>query len=99
MSERDVAAAEMEEETGATYESLFLIGKHFLCNGFSNTQGFFFIAQGVRLDTNVSPSDAEPVTNVSSFPRTEVRRMIRDGELDDADSAFAIYLALDHLGV
>ncbi len=92
-----VARQELEEEIGGRCQSLDFLGKFYLANGFGNIQGCFFLANGVEI---TRPQDLEPteiIDEIAILPIQQVKQMIHNREINDADSAFAIFLALSHL--
>ncbi|MCT2586355.1 NUDIX hydrolase [Actinophytocola sp. S1-96] len=88
----ELAAAELAEETGFTADRLERLGYLNCAQGFTG-QGYH-----VFLATGLTPGPARREVEEQDmrqrwFPRTEVERMLRDGEITD-DSTLAAYLLL-----
>ena len=88
----ELAAAELAEETGLTAGRLEKLGYLNCAQGFTG-QGYH-----VFLATDLTPGPAHREVEEQDmrqrwFPRAEVERMLRDGEITD-DSTLAAYLLL-----
>ena len=100
-SERDeiaaVALRELREETGfelAEGGNLIPLGDYFTSPGFTDEQGYFFLAQPVR-ESAAGPSrdEAESILDCRAFGAGELRRMIAENEIRDANT-LAIFARL-----
>lgn len=85
------AARELEEETGYAAATLRLVGRFFIAPGLSYEQMWAFTAAGLRLVGARPEPDEELETTV--HPAAEVLGMIDRGELIDAKSIAAMFLA------
>jgi len=96
-SPEEVARQELKEEIGATCRTLECLGKYSLANGFGNIDGHFFLAKNVEMSDSQTLEATEVIDAIALFPRSRVQQMIQDGVINDAESAFAILLAFQHL--
>jgi len=93
-SDRDEVAAvalrELREETGfelAEGGNLTPLGDYFTSPGFTNEQGYFFLARPVReCAAGHSRDEAESILDCRAFSAEELRRMIADNEIRDANT-------------
>jgi ADP-ribose pyrophosphatase len=97
LSPESAAIRELREEAGATCRTLTHLGEFYLANGFANHRTRFFLAWDVRVVSRPDTEPLEQIAKVTSFPLTEVERLIREGEIKDGDSAFALLLAMNYL--
>ena len=97
LSPEVVALQELEEETGATCRILEHLGKFYLGNGYAHHYAHFFLALDVRRSSDIRLDAFEQITEIASFPIDEIKRMLRDGAINDGDSAFTLLLALNRL--
>ena len=91
------ALRELREETGATCSGLEPLGEFYLGNGFANHRARFFLARDTQISSPADPEAFEQIAQVTSFQLADIERLIRDGEVNDGDSAFALLLAINHL--
>jgi ADP-ribose pyrophosphatase len=85
-----VALRELREETGfelAEGGSLISLGDYFTSPGFTNERGYFFLARPVReCAAGHSRDSSEAILDCRAFSPAEVRRMIADNEIRDANT-------------
>ena len=85
-----VALRELREETGlelAEGGSLSQLGDYFTSPGFTDEQGYFFLAQPVReCAAGHSRDETESILDCRAFGAGELRRMIADNEIRDANT-------------
>lgn len=96
ISVEKVAEQELDEEIGAKYDELNFLGNFYLSNGFGNIKGHFFLAKGVVIERPQKLESTEIIDRISMFSVDQVVNMVKTGIINDADSAFAILLALTH---
>ncbi len=89
------AAREMREETGMAAGNLRLLGSVYLAAGYSSEINHIFLA------TDLSPAplemDEDEFLEIKRFSAEEIRKMIKQGELNDSKSLAALLLAADYL--
>ena len=92
-----VALRELREETGfelAAGGDLVPLGDYFTSPGFTNEQGYFFLARPVReCAAGHSRDEAESILDCQAFGAGELRRMIAENEIRDANT-LAIFARL-----
>jgi ADP-ribose pyrophosphatase len=76
----DTARRELAEETGFTASSWRTLGRAFLCPGYSTEEMHFFLAAG--LVPGVPRTDSDERVEVGHFGPDQVRRMVREGDVD-----------------
>ena len=89
----ELAAAELAEETGFTAARLDKLGYLNCAQGFTGQGYHIFLATGLTPgEPNREPTEQDMRTRW--FPRGEVERMIRDGEIKDNSTlaAYALFL-------
>ena len=89
-----VARKELLEEAGGVCQHLEHIQCFYGNNGVSDICCDVFLAKGVSLGVN-QPEDAELI-KINIFPKDEVLRMARAGEITDGFSSLAIFLCEPH---
>ncbi|MCL1989390.1 MAG: NUDIX hydrolase [Defluviitaleaceae bacterium] len=89
------AKRELEEETGYTCEALVQLGTHATAPGFTNEVLHQFLATGVtKLDVAVS-GDEDEFTELLTISKDQALRMVKNGEIFDLKTVYAIqYLTL-----
>lgn len=98
------ALREMEEETGHRLRAdgkLQSMGCFFSSVGFTDEHAYLFVAQPVESNgKGPAPDESESIVEVRAFTPEEVRRMIADGEIRDANTLcmFARMAAIGTLG-
>jgi 8-oxo-dGDP phosphatase len=91
------AGRELLEETGYAAESLVPLGSQWSLNGVARLQLHHFLARGLtRAASEID--EAEGISQVSAFTWVEVRQMLRDGRINDNETAGALMLAAIELG-
>ncbi|HHP7238255.1 NUDIX domain-containing protein [Longibacter sp.] len=91
----DVAARELEEETGWTAESFTHLASSFPCIGYSNEVIHFYLATNLTRGTQ-DLSDGEFV-DVHRLPFTDAVAMTRNGDVRDMKTTVALMYADAHL--
>jgi ADP-ribose pyrophosphatase len=85
-----VALRELREETGfelAEGGHLIALGDYFTSPGFTDERGYFFLAQPVReCAAGHSRDESESILDCRAFSAEELRRMIRENEIRDANT-------------
>jgi ADP-ribose diphosphatase len=85
-----VALRELREETGfelAEGGNLISLGDYFTSPGFTNERGYFFLARPVReCAAGHSHDESESILDCRAFGAAELRRMIADNEIRDANT-------------
>jgi 8-oxo-dGTP pyrophosphatase MutT (NUDIX family) len=85
----DVALRELREEAG--YElskagELIALGDYFTSPGFTDERGHFFLARPVVPVANYVRGESEAILDCRAFRVSEVRRMIAENEIRDANT-------------
>lgn len=89
-----VALRELREEAG--YElpadgELIRLGHYFSSPGFTNERGYLFLARPVQpCKEGPDRDEAESILDCSQFTVAEIRRMIADNEIRDANTLSAL---------
>ena len=87
---RDTAVRELQEETGyqlAAGVELTALGYFFTSQGFTDEHCHLFLARGVVLSkAGASHDENEGITDCREFTLEEFRRMIADGEINNANT-------------
>jgi ADP-ribose pyrophosphatase len=85
-----VALRELREETGfelAEGGELILLGDYFTSPGFTDEQGYFFLARPVRPNADGhARDDSESILDCRAFSAEELGRMIDSNEIRDANT-------------
>jgi ADP-ribose pyrophosphatase len=85
-----VALRELREETGfelAEGGNLTPLGDYFTSPGFTDERGYFFLARPVReCAAGHSRDESESILDCRAFSAEELRRMIADNEIRDANT-------------
>jgi 8-oxo-dGTP pyrophosphatase MutT (NUDIX family) len=88
-----VALRELREEAGyelAKDGELIALGRYFTSPGFTDERGYFFLARPVQKCKEVSAADeGESIVDRREFSVKEVRRMIAENEIRDANTLSA----------
>jgi 8-oxo-dGTP pyrophosphatase MutT (NUDIX family) len=89
----ELAARELREETGLRAESIVPLGLLDVAPGMSSQRGWVFLATGIS-EGEPDREHEEQDMHSAWFTRAEVERMIRDGQITDAQSiaAFAHFM-------
>jgi ADP-ribose pyrophosphatase len=83
------ARRELVEETGhelAPDGELIRLGHFFSSPGFTDEHGYFFLARPVQPRANGSRDEAEGIIDCRAFSVAELRRMIAENEIVDANT-------------
>ena len=87
---RNVALRELREETGyqlAENGELIPLGHYFSSPGFTDERGYLFLARSVQPCKEPPARDeAESILDCSEFTVEEIRRMIAENEIRDANT-------------
>jgi len=85
-----VALRELREEAGyelAKDGELIALGHYFTSPGFTDERGYFFLARPVQKCKEASPGDeGESILDCREFNAEEVRRLIAENEIRDANT-------------
>jgi 8-oxo-dGTP pyrophosphatase MutT (NUDIX family) len=85
-----VALRELREETGyelAREGKLIALGHYFSSPGFTDERGYFFLARPVqRCKEGPAHDEAESILDCRKFTAEEIRRMIAENEIRDANT-------------
>lgn len=90
------ARRELREETGFAAVDLEKIGEFFLAPGYSTEFMTVFVARGLTHDP--LPPDEDEFLQVEKFPIAESIAMAEAGQIADAKSLAALFLARRYLG-
>ena len=86
----DVALRELREETGFELSeggSLIALGDYFTSPGFTDERGYFFLARPVReCAAGHAHEESESILDCRAFSAEELRRMIENNEIRDANT-------------
>ena len=88
-----LAHRELREETGLLAASMALLGQLDVAPGMSSQRGWVFLATDITEGEHDREHEEQDMHS-AWFYRTEVERMIRDGEITDAQSVAAWTLLL-----
>jgi ADP-ribose pyrophosphatase len=87
---KKVALRELREETGyelAADGELNALGHYFSSPGFTDEYGYFFLARPVRrCATGDAQDETESILDCRAFTVSEIRRMIAENEIRDANT-------------
>jgi 8-oxo-dGTP pyrophosphatase MutT (NUDIX family) len=89
----ELAARELREETGLRAQTMRLLGQLDLAPGLSSQRGWVFHAVGITEGEHAREHEEQDMHS-AWFQRAEVERMMRDGEITDAQSIAAFGLLL-----
>jgi len=84
-----VALRELREEGGyqlAKDGELIALGDYFSSPGFTDERGYFFLARPVESIANYVRDESESVLDCRAFSIPEIRRMIAENEIRDANT-------------
>ncbi len=84
-----VALRELREEAGyelARDGQLIALGYYFTSPGFTDERGHFFLARPVERCSNYVPDESESILDCRAFTIDEIRRMIAENEICDANT-------------
>src|SRR6476619_3052148 len=89
----ELAERELREETGLRAEAMTLLGQLDVAPGMSSQRGWVFVATGITEGEHDREHEEQDMHS-AWFSRAEVERMMRDGEITDAQSIAAFALLL-----
>jgi len=89
------AAREIREETGKAAEKLTKLGEFYLAPGYSTEFMIVYLATGLSEDP--LDADDDEFLSVESIPITEALKMAESGEIPDAKSLAALFMAKSSL--
>jgi ADP-ribose pyrophosphatase len=90
---KQVAMRELREEAGyelAKDGELIALGHYFSSPGFTDERGYFFLARSVVPCPNYVRDESESILDCCAFTISEIRRMIAENEIRDANSLSAL---------
>jgi 8-oxo-dGDP phosphatase len=90
---RELAIRELREETGLRAASMAALGQLDVAPGMSSQRGWVFLATGITEGEHEREHEEQDMHS-EWFSRTQFERMIRDGEITDAQSIAAWTLLL-----
>jgi 8-oxo-dGTP pyrophosphatase MutT (NUDIX family) len=90
---RELAARELREETGLRAASMDLLGTLDVAPGMSSQRGLVFLATGLTEGEHEREHEEQDMHS-EWFTRAQLERMIRDGDITDAQSIAAWTLLL-----
>lgn len=91
----ECAAREIREETGMASDNLVRVGAFFLAPGYSTEFMVVFLATDLRADP--LEADADEFLEVERVPLARALRMAEEGNIPDAKSLAALFLARPYL--
>ena len=97
----DIASAskrELQEETGIIAQKWTRLGKTRVCDGLMSEQTVTYFAQDLSFGDKGDADDLHLISDGRFFDMQDVHQMIRDGEINDAQSIMAITLYNLHVG-
>jgi 8-oxo-dGTP pyrophosphatase MutT (NUDIX family) len=89
----ELAARELREETGLRAQTMTLLGQLDLAPGLSSQRGWVFHATAITEGEHAREHEEQDMRS-AWFHRTELERMMRDGEITDAQTIAAFALLL-----
>jgi 8-oxo-dGDP phosphatase len=89
----DLAVRELREETGLRAASMTALGQLDVAPGMSSQRGWVFLATGITEGEHEREHEEQDMHS-EWFSRAQVERMIRDGEITDAQTIAAWALLL-----
>ncbi|MBM3933742.1 MAG: NUDIX hydrolase [SAR202 cluster bacterium] len=92
-SPMECAIRELQEETGYTATDVRPIGEMWMSPGYCTEYMYAFVARGL-LPSKLEADDEEAIV-VEKVPLTSIPGMIRSGDIQDAKTVAAIYMALN----
>jgi 8-oxo-dGTP pyrophosphatase MutT (NUDIX family) len=84
----ELAARELREETGLRASTMTVLGQLDVAPGMSSQRGWVFLATGITEGAHEREHEEQDMHS-AWFPREQVDRMIRDGDITDAQSIAA----------
>lgn len=89
------AKRELQEEAGIKAKVFKNIGWYYSCKGCSNQKGYVFLAEDLSFGKN-NPDELEQEGGIETieFSLSEIKTMIKNGEMNDSDnlSAFGLFM-------
>jgi ADP-ribose pyrophosphatase len=85
----EVALRELREETGyelAKDGEIIALGHYFSSPGFTDEQGYCFLARPVESSSSCAGDETESIIDCRPFSAEELRRMIAENEIRDANT-------------
>lgn len=95
----EIAREEMAEEAGCTGGTLEFMGAYSSANGALDLRVHYYLARDVTPTGELHAEDLETISEVRAVPAREALEWALTGKVRDGDSAFAILLAAQRLGV
>lgn len=85
------ASREIREEIGMSAREITKIGEFFLAPGYSTEYMYIYLATGLQPDP--LPGDEDEFLSLKKIPLSRAEEFIRSGEIQDAKSLVALFLA------
>jgi ADP-ribose pyrophosphatase len=89
------ARRELREEIGMGADQIEKLGEFFLAPGYSTEYMHIFLAQGLSPDP--LPGDEDEFLSPVVFPVSQIKQIVRTGEIKDAKTLAALSLAADRI--
>lgn len=92
----DCARREIREEIGMRAGRILKVSEFFLAPGYSTEYMHVFLAQDLIHDP--LPGDQDEFLSIERYPVSQVNTMLHNGEIRDAKTIAALYLAQPYIG-
>lgn len=89
----EVAREELQEEIGGYCKTLTPLGTYLVSNGIAKIKQHIFVARDVEIRKS-APEVGEEIGEIKKVSIQEAEDLVCDGTINDAESAFAITLAI-----
>lgn len=89
------ASREVREETGMAAGEMALLGTFYMAAGYSSELMYAYFASQLKIDP--LPQDTDEFINLVRIPAADAIRMAKNGEIQDAKTIAALFLAESRL--